>query len=194
MENKFKIDIDVLLENELNMEGYFILWCLFHKEELLLVTYVNKCRKIPTEIFDDLQERQLLTITRQTKDDNISYKMLAITSKGKTLFEVVNIDELFNKFREFYPKKAGTQGRALHLDLKRCKSLYKKIIGNKIEKHDLLCKCATLYHLEKQRLGSEVYMQNLASWLYQGNYEEYMHDARNTKVELIKEEGHSEDI
>jgi len=54
--------------------------------------------------------------------------------------------------------------------------------------HETLCGCAKAYHEEKRRSSSESYMQNLASWLHQENYKQYIEET------MIEEGGHSEDI
>lgn len=194
MKDKFNVNLDILVSNGLSFEGYFILWCLITNEESTLLNYTRNCRKIPTEIFNLLEQQQLITINRQQiTDNNITYNSLKITQSGKQLFNVQDFDKMFEEFRQSYPTKAGISGRRLHLDLKRCKTLYKKIIGTDAKLHEAMCNCAKLYAIEKRRTNSEVYMQNLATWLHQENYTDYLEEAQ--KVELISEEGgQSEDI
>lgn len=193
MNEEFNVKIETLFINNLSFEGYFILWCLNYKDETKLLSYVKNCRKIPTEIFRLLESKGYISISKELQDDKITYSSLKLLDQGKRLFNVQDFETLFNELRECYPKEAGKSGRKLHLDLKRCRALYKKIIGNDLDLHELICKCAKLYHTEKIRSNSEDYMQLLATWLHQQNYEQYIDEAR--KISLIKEEGvQSEDI
>ena len=67
--------------------------------------------------------------------------------------------------------------RRLHGNLKRAKELYNKLLLETT--HDILCKAAKLYHQEKIRANSEMYMQDLSVWLNQKNYLLYVDDITN---------------
>jgi len=197
MNTKFNIDLNILLGNQLTFEGYFILWCLNYKNETTLLEYIKECRKIPTEIFDLLEVQQLITIKRQQLINNkITFNSLEITKQGSNLFEVQDFDQLFEELKQSYPKEVGNKlnKRRLHTDLKRCKALYKKIINDDIELHKNICKSAIMYHQEKLKTNSEIYMQNLATWLHQENYNQYLEEAKNSNIISIQEGGQSEDI
>ncbi len=180
MTEEFTINIETLIINKLSFEAYFILWCLNFKNEALLLNYINSCRKIPTEIFNDLETRELITIDKTLVINNkITYSSLHINASGRNIFSIQNFDIMFEELRNSYPKEVGPDKRKLHLDLKRCKALYKKIIGTDTKLHTLICNCAKIHHNEKKRSNSEIYMQNLATWLFQKNYEQYFDDAKN---------------
>ncbi len=87
----------------------------------------------------------------------------------------------FEDFRTFYPMrvKDGFISRPLHGNLKKCRSLYDKLLMETT--HDLLCKCAKLYYEEKYNSNSLKYMQNLETWLNQKNYLLYIEDAKQLK-------------
>jgi hypothetical protein len=179
---ELQIKLDKLIQYELSFEAWFILYCLFNNNEKILIDYIQNCRKIPTEIFNLLEERQLITINRQQLQDNkIVYSLLKITKEGKSLFELPNFDQMFEELRQIYPKRVGGKldGRPLHSDLKRCKVLYKKIINDDVELHKKICKCALMYHQEKLRTNSEIYMQSLPTWLHQENYKQYIDEVDN---------------
>lgn len=189
MTGKFNVNLDILISNNLSLEGYFILWCLNTKNESSLLDYTRSCRKIPTEIFDILEQQQFITIARQQLQDNkITYSSLTITQSGKQLFDVQDFDKLFEELKEAYPKTAGKTGRRLHQDLKRCKVLYKKIINDNIELHKNICKSALIYHQEKLKTNSEDYLQLLATWLHQENYNEYLEEAKNSTLKTVTEQ------
>lgn len=197
MKEEFNVSLKTLFEKQLGFEAYFILWCLYNKQKEQLIDYVAQCRKIPTEEFYKLKDKKLITIGETNASLNspnvgvITYEHLKLTKLGLEVFELQNFDVLFNEFRNAYPSVVGDRftRRRLHTDLKRCKNLYKKIINDDIELHNKMCKCAMLYHEEKRRSGSEMYMQNLVTWLHQENYLPYMEEAG--KVDSIKKGGNS---
>lgn len=180
MTEEFTINIETLIIHNLSFEAYFILWCLNFKNEDLLLNYIRSCRKIPTDIFNDLEDKDYIIIDKSLVSDNrITYASLYIKDSAKSLFNIQNFDIMFDELRSSYPKEVGPEKRKLHLDLKRCKALYKKIIGTDTNLHILICNCAKIHHNEKKRSNSEIYMQNLATWLFQKNYEQYFDDAKN---------------
>jgi len=196
MKEEFNVSLKTLFEKQLSFEAYFIIWCLYNKQKQQLIEYVSTCRLIPTEEFEKLSEKGLISINRNNIiDNNITYESLSLTKNGKNVFEIDNFDILFNEFRKAYPSfvKDRFSRRPLHVDLKRCKNLYKKIINDSIETHNLLCRCAMLYHEEKKRSGSEMYMQNLATWLHQENYLPYMEEASKNQIIEQKEGGNTLD-
>lgn len=194
MNNELNISFEEIVELQLSFEAYFILWSLYHNKKEYIHKYVEICRKIPTEDIRKLESEGYITIDNSSIVNNIiTLNHLHLTAKGKQLFTLPDIDALFDEFRKYYPSRIG--GRSLHSDLKRCKALYKKIIGNSIDKHKLLCKCAALYIEEKKRSNSEKYIQLLPSWLHQENYKMYMDDAKKvSEVELVEKESGLDDI
>jgi hypothetical protein len=179
MNEQFTVSLDTLLRNNLSFEAYFILWCLYNKQEGTITDYVENCGAISKTVWTKLQDKGYLSFTGEV--EQITYNRLSISDKGISLFTLKDFDTIFAELREAYPShvKDGSTRRPLHTDLKRCKALYKKLIETDIEKHKLICKCALLYYNEKKRAGGEKYMQNLATWLHQQNYESYLDEAKN---------------
>ncbi len=191
MNDNLTINLSTLISSNLSLEAYLILWCLHTKNEELMLEYIRNCRKIPTEIFDLLEQQQYITIQRQQiKDNKITFNSLNITTLGKNLFTIKDIDRLFEELKQSYPATVGNKlnKRRLHTDLKRCKALYKKIINDDLELHENICKSAIMYHQEKLKTGSEIYMQNLATWLHQENYNQYLEEAKLANLNSFTEE------
>ena len=90
------------------------------------------------------------------------------------------LEKQFGEFRKCYPLsvKSGNQVRRLQGNLKRCRQLYEKVLMETT--HEILCKCAELYTQEKYRTNSQMYIQNLETWLHQRNYEQYLEDIDKT--------------
>lgn len=184
-----EFDLNILIEHKLSFEAYFIMFCLYNKKKDPLRRYTSNCRKIPNDVFDNLEKQGMIKISGNR--EIILYEDLELTDLGKNIINDKDNNDyhkLFEELRLVYPKKTRG-GRVLHLDLKRCEQLYKKILKKDITLHDKILKSAKLYHNEKLRTNSEEYMQNLASWLNQANYEHYFNEDVN-----ILEGGHGEDI
>lgn len=175
MNEEFNVNVGDLITNQLSLEGYFILWCLNSKNDVTMLRYTRNCRKIPTQIFLDLEQKELISINRENlPEDILTFQALKLTEKSKQLFEVPDFEVLFSELREAYPKQVSTTKRKLQTDINRCRTLYKKIIGNNIELHEKICKCAKLYYNQTVRAGSENFIQALPAWLHQRNYEQYL--------------------
>mgnify|MGYP006274490927 CR=1 FL=1 len=194
--NNFKIDIDKLIELNLSFEEYFVLYCIHTNNKKLITSYTNNCKKIKTYVFIDLESNGLINI-KDRLDNNIYFELLSLTDKGKSLLSNRNplkSEDSFEEFRKFYPSivRQGLETRRLHGNLKKCKSAYEKLLLETT--HEILCKCATLYHREKIRSNSVIYMQNLETWLNQANYKQYLQDLEKEIVITNTENTQSEDI
>lgn len=199
MTDEFNVSLETCLEKKIGFEAYFIMWCLYNSKEEDLLKYVEVCKQIPTEEFISLQEKGYLIIVPIYDDKGklqIHFHSMKLTKSGKDLFEVADFNTLFEEFRTYYPKTGG-KDRKLQLDLKRCRALYKKAISNDIDRHKLLCICAKLYYEEKQRTNGQDYLQLMATWLHQENYEGYMDEAikiSNNEYKITTNEGNVDRI
>lgn len=179
--SKFEVDINILKEYKLSLEAYLILYCLITNDEKLISYYILNCKKIPTEVFDKLKSDGY--ITYNAEDGNIYFKLLSLTDKGKSLalcpnVSPIDLDSQFIEFRKHYPSSVKVPGRSvprrLHGDLARCRKLYANLMVETT--HEILCKAADMYYKEKLNSGSVMYMQDLATWLHQKNYQQYLED------------------
>ena len=131
MIENISVDLNKLYANKLKLEEYFILFCLVHNEEELLVKYTTNCGGIDTNVFQKLRNSSFIILTNEI---NITFNSIKVTDQTKNLFNVSNnleFDLLFRELLSTYPNsvKRMTGGtRRLHNDLVRCKILYKKTI------------------------------------------------------------------
>lgn len=183
--NNYDVNIKTILESKLGFEAHFVLYCIHNKTKDLIVQYTNQCKKINTDIFKSLESDGYLNITT-TDTDKIYFELLSLTDKGQCLIASVRTltsEKQFEEFKTFYPNKVknGVEIRRLHGNLRKCKTSYEKLLLE--TSHDILCKCAKLYHNEKIRSNSEIYMQNLETWLNQKNYLQYVDDVTTNQIE-----------
>jgi|GEM_PF-5056032 hypothetical protein len=186
--NSLLINVDKIIEEGIGLEAYFIIHCIYTNDKDLLFDYVNKCKKINTNVFLQLESDGYILI-KDRKSDNIYYELLSLTDRGNqvALYALKSLspksESNFDEFRQCYPNrvKKGAGTRPLHTDLKRCKSLYDKLLMETT--HSILCKCAKLCHNEAIRSNSEEYMQNLPTWLHQRNYMIYADECENLNID-----------
>jgi len=193
----FEVDINTLIENKLGFEAYFVLYCLYTNDEELSSAYINNCKKIPTEVFTKLENDGYITVN--TNDGKIYFTLLSLTAKGESLLsnrKPLQAENQFEEFRTHYPSSVKVPGksvpRRLHSDLARCRKLYRNLMMETT--HDILCKAADLYYEEKIKSGSTMYMQELATWLHQKNYQQYLEDINKTSNFTSKPPSFTDDI
>lgn len=183
--DNFEIDIKTLLESKLGFEAYFILYCIHTKDKDLITTYTLNCKKINTEIFNQLEKDDYLNISKRL-DEHIHFEYLSLATRGHALFTVIStsqVEKQFGEFRTFYPMrvKEGLRSRPLQGNLAKCKKLYEKLLMETT--HDVLCKTAQLYTTEMHKSGNQMFMQALEAWLFQKNYQIYADEASKPIVE-----------
>jgi len=194
--NNININITELISLKLNLEGYLVLYCLYHKEKTLLRKYTTSCRKIDTEVFQELQKEEFITIANNS--GNLYYESLSLTDKGSQSVEAVSKDSKplesdsnlkvshdgFTSFRSIYPNtvRRGEEKRQLHTDLERSEKLYNKLLLETT--HDILCKAAKAYHEEHIKRNSEIFMKALPTWLNQKVYLAYIDNLEETNEEI----------
>lgn len=179
----FVVDINRLIELKLGFEEYFIIHCISTNNEQLILSYVKNCKFIDTSVFKKLEADGYIRI-KTTPNGVINFRLLSLAEKSESILcdraAILDLEKQFGEFRKCYPLsvQAGKQVRRLQGNLKRCKQLYDKLLMETT--HEILCKCAELYTQEKYKTNSQMYMQNLETWLHQRNYEQYLEDINKT--------------
>ena len=189
MIEQISVDLTKLYTNKLKIQEYFVLFCLVHNEEELLMKYINYCGRIETLIFQRLRDSGFIILKDES---NILFNEIKVTDQAKNLFNVSDNKEfeiLFKELLSTYPKsvKRITGGtRPLHNDLQRCKKLYKSTIVsiglvNK-ELHKKILLCVQKYHRDHLKDNKQEFMQLLATYLSQRTWEQYLDEVTNLEV------------
>lgn len=189
MIEQISVDLTKLYTNKLKIEDWFVLFCLVHNEEEMLMKYINTTGRIETLIFQRLRNSGFIILKDET---NILFNEIKVTDQAKNLFNVSDNKEfeiLFKELLSTYPKsvKRVTGGtRPLHNDLQRCKKLYKSTIMsiglvNK-ELHQKILLCAQKYHRDHLKDNKQEFMQLLATFLSQRTWEQYIDEVSNLEV------------
>lgn len=189
MIEQISVDLTKLYTNKLKIEDWFVLFCLVHNEEEMLMKYINTTGRIETLIFQRLRNSGFIILKDET---NILFNEIKVTDQAKNLFNVSDNKEfeiLFKELLSTYPKsvKRVTGGtRPLHNDLQRCKKLYKSTIMsiglvNK-ELHQKILLCVQKYHRDHLKDNKQEFMQLLATFLSQRTWEQYIDEVSNLEV------------
>lgn len=194
--NILSVDVELLLELGISLESYFVLQCLNNKNNTLLVNYITKCGLFKKEHFFKLRDKEYITLSNP---DNITLDGLRLTSKGLSLFttdtsKIEPLSKYFDELRDNYPKIVPSENgvpRRLHGDLPRCRKLYSKILlensnSINIDLHNQILKAINKQVAEYTKGKRLQYMYNLATYLQQKNYIEYIEDLDN-KLEPEKD-------
>jgi hypothetical protein len=189
MIEQISVDLTKLYTNKLKIEDWFVLFCLVHNEEEMLMKYISTTGRIETLIFQRLRDSGFIILKDES---NILFNEIKVTDQAKNLFNVSDNKEfeiLFKELLSTYPKsvKRITGGtRPLHNDLQRCKKLYKSTIVsiglvNK-ELHKKILLCVQKYHRDHLKDNKQEFMQLLATYLSQRTWEQYLDEVTNLEV------------
>lgn len=182
------VDFELLLNNNLKIEEYFVLFCLINHLDEELVKYINKTGVLTTNIFQKLRDSGYIVLKNE---NDITFETIVITNQTKILFGSIDnskdFEKLFTELLSTYPNKVkrltgGT--RRLHNDLDRCRKTYKSTlmsIGGQlnIKLHDKILLCAKMYYQEHYKDNKLEFMQLLSTFLNQKTWEQYLADISN---------------
>lgn len=198
-----EFNIEKLVKNKISFDEYYVMHNIYHNNQPALLDYMACIGKYPTSLFTKLRDAGYLLVNDTA---NIKFSDLKLTERFKQdfiepeLLQVVSTsDTMFDEFKAKYPNKVpdGYGGyRRLHLDLARAKKLYTNIVGDDLEMHANMQKCAEMYVNEYKKGARQRFMQNIATWLHQGAYKSYLDDIErdNSMQSTNPQKGFNDDI
>lgn len=195
MIEQISVDLNKLYTNKIKIEDYFVLFCLVHSDEEMLMRYISTCGRIETLSFHRLRDSGFIILQDEI---NILFNEIEVTEQAKNLFNVSDNKEFETAFKELlstYPKsvKRVTGGtRPLHNDLQRCKKLYKLTLVDRVSSslnktlHQKILLCVQKYYRDHLKDNKQEFMQLLATFLSQRTWEQYLEDVSDIQ-ELPKD-------
>jgi hypothetical protein len=106
---KIQIDTDVLLKNDITLDEYFILYCIYNKEYNLLFLIYNCSESVNllNDLLKGLEIKQFLKNTKGIVNQIGDLTLVYLKAKGNDLFEedLDNPEKLFLEFWNLYPLK-----------------------------------------------------------------------------------------
>ena len=188
MIEQISIDLNKLYANKLKIEDYFVLFCLVHNDEEMLMKYITAAGRIETLIFQRLRNSGFIVLKSESE---ILFNYIEVTEQAKNLFKLPdneNFEVLFKELLSTYPKsvKRITGGtRPLHNDLQRCRKLYKITISDRVSfslnqtLHKKILLCVQQYYRDHLKDNKQEFMQLLATFLSQRTWEQYLDQVSN---------------
>lgn len=195
MIEQISVDLNKLYTNKIKIEDYFVLFCLVHNDEEMLMKYITTTGRIETLTFQRLRDSGFIILRDEI---NILFNEIEVTEQTKNLFNVSDNKEFEIAFKELlstYPKsvKRVTGGtRPLHNDLQRCKKLYKLTLVDRVSSslnttlHRKIILCVQKYYRDHLKDNKQEFMQLLATFLSQRTWEQYLEDVSDIQ-ELPKD-------
>lgn len=195
MIEQISVDLNKLYTNKIKIEDYFVLFCLVHNDEEMLMRYITTTGRIETLTFQRLRDSGFIILRDEI---NILFNEIEVTEQTKNLFNVSDNKEFEIAFKELlstYPKsvKRVTGGtRPLHNDLQRCKKLYKLTLVDRVSSslnttlHRKIILCVQKYYRDHLKDNKQEFMQLLATFLSQRTWEQYLEDVSDIQ-ELPKD-------
>lgn len=191
------VNFDLLIENKLNLDTWFILYCLSTNNTRLIDKYIDNCGSINYNTLLSGEKEGYIELDKTNKD--ITLSSIKITPKGKSIIEKVTLneekvfDDCFQQLRDTYPKRVpGENGttRPLHGDLTRCKKLYLKVLSTgktiDVDLHKKILKAISIEVQERNKGRRLPFMQNLATYLHQQNFLQYLDVDKEKEQEVIR--------
>ena len=188
MIEQISVDLNKLYTHKIKIEDYFILFCLVHNDEEMLMKYITAAGRIETLIFQRLRNSGFIVLKSESE---ILFNDIEVTEQAKNLFKLPdneNFEVLFKELLSTYPKsvKRITGGtRPLHNDLQRCRKLYKITISDRVSfslnqtLHKKILLCVQQYYRDHLKDNKQEFMQLLATFLSQRTWEQYLDQVSN---------------
>lgn len=162
----FEIDTNVLKILKVNMSQLLFINLIYSKTSKGKIKEFIKSNLIKKSDFDLLIEDKILAEDADINDpENIKLTVDFIKK-----YKEMSKDDFFEEFLELYPKyvvRPDGLKSFIHNNPKRCRQLYKQLVGNNLDKHKHLIKCL-LYEINDRELtGTMCWMKTMNNWLTQ---------------------------
>ena len=76
MIEQISVDLNKLYTNKIKIEDYFVLFCLVHNDEEMLMKYITTCGRIETIIFQRLRDSGFIILRDEI---NILFNEIEVT-------------------------------------------------------------------------------------------------------------------
>lgn len=195
---KITIETDVLLKNDLTLDEYFILYCIYNKEYNLLFLVYNCSESVNllNDLFKGLELKQFLKNTKGIVNQLGDLTLVYLKSKGSDLFETEKFS--FLTWWNMYPIKVGT-GNTLRVlkskdpestQGKNCKIKFDKLIKGSPEVARQMLKGLEVELQVRKRSNSMQFFQLIDTYINQKTWEKYC----DLELEEEKKANYGEDI
>ena len=176
----FEIDTKILKTLDINLSQLLFLTIVYNGGKRN-ITEVIKHNLIKQNEFDELISKEILDKTSNLDQP----ESIELTTAFEEEFKKISLD-YFDEFLEVYPSSVirpdGTKGFTKN-NPKKCRQIYKTIVGNNKDKHKHLIDCLNAELEDRMLSNNMAYLKTMSNWLSQEGWlhgEELLKD-RNTE-------------
>lgn len=181
-----EVDIRYLSECKISTHQYVILK-LANEGNLRLLEKYLKSSGTFKYLPEDLNHLYDVGFIETPANTSAILSTIKVSDKFKRLF--LSRENSFEEFYEAYPVRVlrpdGTQDY-LRVDSKRSKLLYQNIVGNDLNKHQLLMECLKREVEDRTKRGQLGFMKRMTAWLSSESWKVYA-DSNSGNLKSIEE-------
>lgn len=175
------LDVKVLLQKGISPNEYVFCYLLnkqmFSEASFFLKEFYTD---IELDFLKNLEEKRYVKLGFE---DSIEVHKIYPRAPILTVLNNIVIKETgyFDEFKAKYPK-VTPNGRRLHVNLTKAKTKYDKIVKDNEELHKKILKALELEKAERTLSNSLDYMQNIATYVNNENWNVYFDDIDNGRT------------
>lgn len=150
-----EIDTDTLKKLKLSANQLICLKLLLEEDQKLYQKFIAVSPMTEAEIEDLINKKYV------TKEND----KLIVTEKFINLIETKNsFDEFYDMYPVYVLRSDGSKDY-LRTDLRRCRTMYKKLVGKSIARHKHIIECLKAEIQYKINTGNLMFMKRMPKWL-----------------------------
>jgi len=177
-----EVDLRYLAECRISVHHYVILK-LAHEKNLKFLERYLRATSTLNNLKEDLDHLYETEFIQSPPNENAILTTIVVSDKFVRLFQTQN--DSFDEFYETFPVRVlRPDGNYdyLRVDHKRSKLLYRNIVGNDVNKHQLLLKCLRLEVEDRTRRGQLSFMKRMPMWLSSESWKVYADSDSGNRV------------
>lgn len=162
----FELDTNVLKILNVNLSQLLFINLIYSKTPKGKVKEFIKTIFMDESDFNNLIERGIVSEDSELVDcENIK-----LTKEFEKKYKEMSKDDFFEEFLEIYPKyvtRPDGLKSFIRNNPKKCRQLYKQLVGNDRDKHRHIMKCLLYEVNDRELTGQMCWMKTMNNWLTQ---------------------------
>lgn len=175
---RIPFDIPSLIRNKINLNQYFILYCILYNDKECLEDYVRTFGKFDNSLLLSLIESNYLFSIGD--DKNPLYEELVPTESAYELLGLSKSDSWFEELWSIYPRVTPNGRMLKQISKDKAKKKYLKHVS-KEQNHRNIISLLRKELLHRMIHNSTNYMQNLETWLNNESWNSFIESENPVK-------------
>jgi len=159
-----EINVNFLINNAITANQFLLMSLIHSEEKTLLKLYLESNQQNQIDLVELVKAR---FIHNSNKENELDVEKISVRTRFTEMI-FGKPDDMFDELIETYPVKViRSDGRPDYMrrDLKRCRSIYNRIINKSKKKHEHILELLTYEIAYRRRENSLMYMKILPKWL-----------------------------